>query len=312
MKKNKILVFNALAFEEGYMPSCQIRNNNSSVDTYVKNAFISLKSMKEHNQQVEVALITNQELPQSYKTLFEKNNITVYIIDFNKFKLDKSFSWSLAYFKLDALYFAVNELPYDTYLLLDSDTITNSSLEYLWLELKNNILLFNTNYKSSEVTKQLTLINYEKIMNKNINIDHYGGEFIGGNKIQLQELTQYMKIFFDKMINCPNIDKKLGDEFILSCAANEVKNNIISGNGYIFRFWTGRYYEISTAYNKYPIFHLPGEKEDGLLWLYNYYIKNEKLPSKNKYIKKFGFKSNKVPFRKLIKLILIKYKILKY
>lgn len=62
-----------------------------------------------------------------------------------------------------------------------------------------------------------------------------------------------------------------GDEFILSLAANEMKEIIKNAGAYICRCWTGLdFWLVSTCYeyNKVLILHLPAEKEKGLLKLY--------------------------------------------
>lgn len=81
-----------------------------------------------------------------------------------------------------------------------------------------------------------------------------------------------------------------GDEFILSLAANEMRESIKNAGAYIYRFWTGAGFRlISTCYeyNRITILHLPAEKEQGMLKIYDKYIKIGKIPVDEKFGKLF-------------------------
>ena len=71
-----------------------------------------------------------------------------------------------------------------------------------------------------------------------------------------------------------------GDEFIISLAADSFRKEIKNANGYIWRFWTGTYRYISTCYKNdaVSILHLPAEKSEGMINMYNYILKHDSLP----------------------------------
>lgn len=97
----------------------------------------------------------------------------------------------------------------------------------------------------------------------------------------------------------------LCDEFILSLAANEMRESIKNAGAYIYRFWTGAGFRlISTCYeyNRITILHLPAEKEQGMLKIYDKYIKIGKIPVDEKVWK--TFRLNRIPFLDKIKKML--------
>lgn len=291
------LIINALAFEKGFSTSTQIQNINKLQEIYFKNCFVSLVSCKLQNPSSDVCLITNVDIPDNFSILFRKNDILVYKINFESFKLSTTYQWGLAFFKLCALEFAVKNLQYKNYLLLDTDTYCVNNLKDLWDECDNGIVLFDVDHKISHPHRAEIYNNLKKLdLNISKKIVHYGGEFIAGNKNQLAYFIEDLKGIFKKMSTIENLDNTLGDEFILSIAGEINNEKIIRGNKYIYRYWTGKFYLVSTnyQYNAVDIWHLPAEKEYGMLILYNYYIKNSKFPSKEKCASIMNFPKSRI------------------
>lgn len=112
-------------------------------------------------------------------------------------------------------------------------------------------------------------------------ITHYGGEFFAASYKNAKDFIIECKSIYNKMI-CNNFITTSGDEFIISLAANNYKNKIKNAGAYIFRFWTGSFYLISTCYKFNPvlILHLPGEKNKSILKIFNRYVKRNKFPRK--------------------------------
>lgn len=305
----KKLVFNALAFKEGFSTSMQIKNSLNKQETYLKNSFVSLKSSLIQNPDVDAILFVNEDIPLKYKEKFEDNGIKVHKIEFSEFILPKEFNWSLAFFKLEALKYAVQNLAYEKYLMLDTDTFVVNQLEDLWIECNNGILLYDVDHKVSHPHRKEIYENMHKYTKNNRLINHYGGEFIAGNRDKMIELVQNLYEEYNQMyLNKDILDKSLGDEYLLSIVADRMKESIIRGNKYIYRYWTSKFYLVSTNYkfNAVDIWHIPQEKEFGMIKLYNYFIKNNKFPPKNKISKMMGFPSYIPPLGKIIKKLIKK------
>ena len=51
-----------------------------------------------------VALVSNFEIPNNFKNILNSSGVQPYKADFNQFKFDGKYAWSLAFFKLNALF----------------------------------------------------------------------------------------------------------------------------------------------------------------------------------------------------------------
>jgi len=76
------------------------------------------------------------------------------------------------------------------------------------------------------------------------------------------------------------------------------KVDIIAANAYMYRFWTGDFYLVSTRTVSNPvcIWHIPNEKETGFLRMFAYYQKRKAFPSVEKSASMFGIVKAKRPF----------------
>lgn len=311
----KNLIINVFAFKDNYNTSPQLGNNSKkdTIDVYMKNIFVSLKSASINNPNDEVALIVNKELEKKYLKNFEENNIKVIVIPFKKYVMPKQFKWALAFFKLCALEYVVNNLDYDKVLMLDADTVTTGALRNLWDEARYGILLYNVNHNISHKARQLIIQDYKKIYNLDDNIIQYGGEFICGTRVDLIKFMKECNNVFQaiKEINY-NISHETGDEMIISIAARRY-GRITDAGAYISRYWTGSFYLVSTNYYNDPvmIWHLPGEKKRGFIYLYKYYSKKKTFPNKMKMAKIFGLLKPKRPLTIIATYLIIKSKIRK-
>ena len=100
------LIINAFAFKENYKTSMQLGGNmdEKKLALYMENIFVSLKSAAIHNPDDTVMLVVNKEVPEPYRSLFKEENIRVKTIEFDNFVMPETFVWSLAFFKLCALF----------------------------------------------------------------------------------------------------------------------------------------------------------------------------------------------------------------
>ena len=100
-----------------------------------------------------------------------------------------------------------------------------------------------------------------------------------------------------------------GDEFIVSVAAEEMRSNVKNAGAYVFRFWTGIFRLVSTCYdaNEVVVLHVPDEKENGMISLFDKYISKNKSINKKKVHKILHLKKRSVR----VSIRLIKQKLLK-
>lgn len=283
----KNLIINAFAFKEDYATSMQLggKANTDVLELYMKNIFVSLKSAKLHNPKDDVMLVTNMPLPKQYQELFEAHNILVQTIAFDTFVMPKQFVWSLAFFKLCALDYVVKHTEYEHIVLLDADTITMHPYTDMWKEADYGILLFEVGHSYSHPDRWAITEAYRKLYQTQTgSITHIGGEYICGRRETLADYMKVcMRIYDDMKQSGFEVFEHAGDEFILSVAANKI-TNVINAAPYIYRYWTEDFYLISTntVANPVCIWHLPSEKDTGMLRLYHYYQKHQGFPNAEK------------------------------
>lgn len=279
----KNLIVNAFCFEEKQLSSPQLGkvSDKNKMDIYLKNIAVSLVSAKLHNKKDDVALITNIDIPSNFRNILEENGIMIIIVPFETFVFPVRFRWSMAFYKLCALKFIVNNLEYDNYLLIDTDTITINSFFDIWKESQAGILLYDLHHNYSHNTRAVLRKDYFHLFKKKHDINHFGGEFICGNKIDLKEFINECLSLYNsvKSQNFP-VDISWGDEHLISICSI-TSSNIISGNSYIARYWTGKFYYVSTNYifDAVSILHIPNEKNHGLIRIYDFYIKKGRIPN---------------------------------
>lgn len=270
-----------------------VGKNIEKSDIYIKNAIVSLASCEGEN--IEKILVSNiVKFENKYLNLFKKFNIKVIYCKFDKFYFNKDIPWQLAYYKICALDYVLNNFEYSSYLLVDTDTIFIRKLdENFWKECQNVSLLYLP-YSKLYKDRRLFLEECKKYFNCNCDLNYYGGEFICGNRNNLKIYLDECNNVWKKMVDF-NIYSVRGDEFIWSFAANSVKN-ISFANPFIERVAISfNLYYASTeyAYDDCKILHLIGEKETGLIYVYNYLLRHNSFPKLNKLRKIFGLKKAK-------------------
>lgn len=286
----KRLIFNIFAYKEKYGVSGQLHytsTNKKVSEIYYKNTYVSLWSIKANNPDVDVALFTNIDTPEKWTDLYQQVGIEIIKVPFEKYTFPQNFSWALTAYKLNALEWAVENLEYDEYVFLDSDTITLDSLTPIWNELEHNtnsIMLYNVGHMYGHPHRQVILENYKMLYGKDEGIVHYGGEFIAGSKKMLVQYMREVSDVFRRIEACEfNVHPDTQDETLISIGARNIK--ILDAIPYMCRYWTDKtFYLVSTNWSNNPvlIWHLPAEKTRGILRVYNYVRRHNKLPAKEK------------------------------
>ena len=272
-------------------------NNSVGNPTYLRCCVVSLISFRVLNPDDDIYLFTNISLDKKYVDILSKNRINVRIVQFDSFVFPEDMLWSLAFYKLCVLHYVVNNLEYDQILGVDSDTYCIKNLQELWVETNENILLYNLEHsylhpQSVQMDKE-----YYNLIGHTKHLTNYGGEFVAGPRSLLRILTDKCFEIYLKMKES-GTKTMHGDESILCAAAQELKEYIETGNAYLFRFFTGRFYLSSTVYryNQVAIMHLPSEKNNGFRMVYQYYINNGSLPSHKKLLKMMEIQTAERPF----------------
>lgn len=275
------------------------------IDGYLQASFVSLVSAKMANPECDVIFVTNIELPDPFKSKYEKEGINIFRKKFDNFIFEKDMCWSLAFYKLCALEWAVKNLNYNSFLLVDTDTYFNKNCydmwngclnsSDMWKDAEMNILmLYSACCPATDVRRKETTQDYYEIYNENVDMPDFGGEFILGKKDVLIEFCKKMNAVYQDMINT-GIRTKYGDEFIINSAVARFNLRVKSANAYIRRYWisTPRY-NASTDYEYMAVWHLPTLKQNGIPELYNYYLKYGDFPPNKKAAIMLNFPKSKL------------------
>lgn len=216
------LIINAFAFKENYKTSMQLagKMDEKKLALYMENIFVSLRSAAIHNPEDTVMLVVNKAVPEPYKSLFERENIKIKEIDFDSYVMPENFVWSLAFFKLCALFHVTEEEDYENFLLLDADTITMQGYREMWEECETGVILYPLGHSYHHHDRERIRSDYVKLYEEQINIVHYGGEYVCGNRQVLRYFLRECRSVYERMKEkdfC--VDDHTGDETILSIAA---------------------------------------------------------------------------------------------
>ncbi len=266
---------------ENFNSGVNIKDKAKKIEIYLKNCCVALISAKTYNPDCDVALVTNIEIPENYKKILFANKILIFQEDFDEFRFDYDIKWALAFYKLCALSKIVKKYDYKYYSYLDSDVYISNSFETIWTECDEHIMLYDINHGLGTPDYKTFTLECEAFLSEKRLLTQYGGEFFAANKDNAKLFIDTCTNIFNEIVNRRFITTK-GDEFIISLAAKDLKSKVKNARAYIYRFWTGDFYLVSTCYQYNPvtILHLPAEKEKGMLKIFDKYISQSKIPSK--------------------------------
>ena len=295
------------------MPFKQV---DKAMDTYLKNAYVCLSSIKLYNPDTECLLLTDFELSEQWNERFKKSNIKLRHVPFGNFALSNDFNWNITQYKFDVLNYMASVMSDDDKLIfMDNDIICVDSLFSLYEEISDDVIcLFDIQHSLENSDRKRIIENYKRVYPENPfpNCIHYGGEFVGSNGKNLKLLLSECDTAFQKLKNVSGI-VDFNDENLFSFAADRIQSKIKikNANAYIYRYWTAAFYLVSTNWINNPVvlWHLPTEKGNGIIWVYNYLISKGLLPPKQKMAsyfrfpllpKKYGITSMRYYFNRLI------------
>ncbi|MBR7132919.1 MAG: hypothetical protein IKD04_05250 [Clostridia bacterium] len=283
-KKETGLIIVPYAEIKNYNSGVNIGDNSKRVEMYMKNISVACISARKNNgTKTDIALVTNIEIKEPYKSLLLKNGVKIINVPFDKFNFGAEYRWSLAFYKLCALYHVCRETNYDFYAYLDSDVFVQGDFSDIWNECKNNVLLYDINHGFQVEDYRHFLSEVNDFLKEEKNITHFGGEFFASNKENAVFFSQKFLDVYDGM-TATNFVTTHGDEFILSVAANGLMDRIKNAGAYVYRYWTGEFRLVSTNYKYNPVvvLHVPSEKNTGMLKLFDCYIRKNKKPDRDR------------------------------
>lgn len=256
-------------------------NKNKAFGIYMKNCCVAAVSARcKCGENTDVAIVTNIEIPSKYRNIVESKGVRIISFPFDNFRFSKEYKWSLAFYKLCALSKACRELDYDYYAYVDTDVYVQGGFDDIWAECDANIMMYDIN-------QGLNSSEYRRVLNEIRDFDasiesftYYGGEFFAANAENTRMFVTECEQIYKEMVSRDFVTTQ-GDEFISNIAACRLKNKVKNAGSYVYRYWTGTYRLISTNYRVSPIvlLHCPAEKKDGIISIFNRYVRWSKVPS---------------------------------
>lgn len=252
-------------------------------DIYLRCAFVCLLSAIKNGEADKAIFVTNISLGEQWDSAFRNENIEVIVVEStDRFMVDSQAEWNITQYKYEALCSVCTRLdPMDNLLFLDSDTITVGNLADIFSEVADgSLMLYDTRHSYSHPARTRIRENYTLLFGKG-NPVHWGGEFIAGKVQQVMTFLSACSDIVDRMKNTQGL-QNVADEHVTSIAITRLNEiQVRNASAYIFRFWTGDPYIVSTNYyfDRVVIWHLPAEKASGIREVYQYYKQNAVLPN---------------------------------
>lgn len=298
------VIASAFAFREDYGNSMQLTNKSDAekINLYMKNIVVSLTSAKQQNPEDEVMLVTNREIAEPFLSDLSQAGVKISQVEFDRYEMPKKFAWALAFYKLRVLEYLAEETNYEKILLMDNDTISMNNFSEIWKEAEYGLLLYPVNHAFDHGDRDAIRQDFQHLYpEENRNIVHYGGEFICGKRETVNEFMKVCHQVYDRIVASDyQVKDNIGDETILAIAAAFYKegHTIYEAGAYLFRFWTEKMFYLvatNTVSNPVCIWHLPSEKDRGILMMYDYYKSHKNYPSREKAAEMFGIAKAKRP-----------------
>lgn len=279
------LIFTAFATLEGFRENSDA---NRGRDVYYRCIVVALASARAQNPDCQVALVTNAPVPAPFDTQLARAGVTIYQCPFDKFRFGADLPWSLAFYKLCAMDWVLNNLTFDRCVMMDADTYTQYPLTDLWRETNEAVLLYQVPHPASQPMAAAISGCCDALYPETAPhvLTHFGGELIAGSAHRLREFLALCGEIYNEM-QTKQVLPQDGDEVILCIAAWRALRTgqpVRAANAYIWRYWLGaRHYFVSTNYCLVPIciLHLPGSGKDRQLkLLYRRYVKRGSFPGR--------------------------------
>ena len=278
----KKLIMIPYAELEGYRTGANVQNVKNRVEMYMKNCSVACISARTVSPiDTDVMLVSNVDIPEPYKGLLTESGVLIRRVPFDRFDFGSTYTWSLAFYKLCALYSMVRESTYEYYSYFDADVYFQHNLDNVWSECDDNVMLYDINHGLQVADYCSFLEEIDMFLGYRKQITHYGGEFFAASCERAIEFSEKCLQIYNEMRE-KNIYTTKGDEYIISLAADAMKPSVKNAGAYVYRFWSGTGFRlISTCYkaNAVSVLHVPAEKTCGIIKIYDRYIKKGRIPS---------------------------------
>jgi len=294
------LIFSAFATLAGYRENADA---NRGTAAYYRCLVVALASAKAQNPGCCVALVTNAPVPAPFDAQLAAAGCEVWACPFDTFRYPADLPWSLAFYKLCALGWVLENKGFDRLAMVDCDTYTQYPLDDLFREAAEAVLLYQVPHPASQPMAAAISRCCDAAWPAGAPhaLAHYGGELVAGPAGLLRRFLA-LCAEADAALRAAGTLPQDGDEVLLCLAAWRAAQTglpVRGANAYICRYWLGaRHYLVSTNYCLTPvcILHLPGAGKDRQLkLLYRRWARRGAFPKREDVWRLCGFPPARPP-----------------
>lgn len=284
MSKNRNIVIVPYCDAANAVSGANIVNYENRKETYMKNLCIALISAADHNgNDTDVCLVTDTMPEKKYADLITASGAKIIIVKYDMFRFSADYPWSLAYYKLCALYHIVHEAQYENYCIMDTDVMAINEMAPVWDACDNFAILSYSVLEDFYANKYREfLLGIQAFQGLSVNVDRFSGSFIAFSSSHAKVYSETALEVFNEMIEKQYVTP-YGDEFIEAVTFKRMSADVTDFKEYTKQFWTDSKHSITGRFSdSLVLIHLPNEKERGMIKLFDSYYSKGKKPSVSK------------------------------
>ena len=237
------LIFGAFATLDGYREGDAA---NLGRTVYDRCTVVALCSAKAQNPACTVALLTNAPVPEPFRSQLTQGGVEIWDCPFTTYRVPADTNWALAYYKLCAMAWVLENRNFARAAMLDLDTFTQRPLDDLWRECDEAVLLYQVPHAASQTMTAAISRCFDAVEPDGAphTLTHFGGELVAGSRTRMTDFISLCRDYFEEL-QAKGITPREGDEAIWCGAAYRsllAGKPVRAANAYIFRYWLGGHF----------------------------------------------------------------------
>ena len=211
------LIFGAFATLDGYREGDAA---NLGRTVYDRCTVVALCSAKAQNPACTVALLTNAPVPEPFRSQLTQGDVEIWDCPFTTYRVPADTNWALAYYKLCAMAWVLENHNFARAAMLDLDTFTQRPLDDLWRECDEAVLLYQVPHAASQTMTAAISRCFDAVEPDGAphTLTHFGGELVAGSRTRLTDFISLCRDYFEEL-QAKGITPREGDEAIWCGAA---------------------------------------------------------------------------------------------
>ena len=175
------LIFGAFATLDGYREGDAA---NLGRTVYDRCTVVALCSAKAQNPACTVALLTNAPVPEPFRSQLTQGGVEIWDCPFTTYRVPADTNWALAYYKLCAMAWVLENRDFARAAMLDLDTFTQRPLDDLWRECDEAVLLYQVPHAASQTMTAAISRCFDAVEPDGAPhaLTHFGGELVAADR----------------------------------------------------------------------------------------------------------------------------------